>query len=171
MGSSTDAVVDGDPAISERVRALWQRQDRVVAEVVAGRRKSAAWLFVETIGLGPGAWQFLPEEVRRTIIFNAPTFLDVANDPSQGALDRAALIDISAPVLLTAGGRSPQDVPYTAVLHDLAAALPTVDRYTFAKAGHVPRRTHPHELADVVLAFLDDVTERRSIVAGTASGS
>ena len=122
----------------------------------------AARLFVETIALGPGGWELLPEQVHQTMAFNAPTFLDVECDPTQGVVDPSLLAGVTAPVLLTAGGQSPPE--FAAILDRLAAAL-NVGRHTFADAGHVPHRTHPQELADVVLGFLDDVTRTPEVAA------
>lgn len=117
-----------------------------------GRHERAARTFVE-LALGPGLWDLLPEQVRRTMIHNAPT---VPGDfaAEYDAPDPDRLATVTAPVLLTGGGQSPPDVPFAGVLNRLAAVLPVVDRYTFEQAGHIPHRTHPAELARVVDDFV-----------------
>lgn len=152
------SILGDDPGIAELLADLGTREGHVADEIVAGHHDAGARLFVETIVLGPGAWEFLPDALRQTMAFNAPTFLDVVHDHAQNSLSAADLASVTVPVLLTGGAQSPRDVPSAAILDGLRATLPNADRYTFDEAGHIPHRTHPDDLARVVLAFLDDVT-------------
>jgi pimeloyl-ACP methyl ester carboxylesterase len=56
-----------------------------VADLVRrGDAEGAAAHFVDEVVLGPGAWQHLPPQDRRTMIANAPTILDLQADPLAG---------------------------------------------------------------------------------------
>lgn len=123
----------------------------IVAEVSgllqAGDPEGGARLFVEQV-LGPGTWQMLPDDNRRTFVANAATFLDMTADPAWAevpALD-------GVPVLLTDGDASPSWLP--SIVDALAStAFPYADRHTFAGAGHVPHLTDPESYATTVQSF------------------
>jgi pimeloyl-ACP methyl ester carboxylesterase len=147
---------DGEfKAVREHIRG-WLHP--VVAELERGDYEAAARLMMEGVALGPGSWDALPEQTRRTFVHNAPTWLDTARDPSYGFLGTGELGRVSMPVLLTGGDQSdPGDL---AIVGRLAAALPHARRHTFADAGHVPHRTHPEEYGRVMLSFLDKITAK-----------
>src|ERR671933_696304 len=63
-----------DRIVQERVHVVIELLER-------GEMESGARQFVETVAFGPGAWEQLPDELRQTLIFNAPTFLDEQRDP------------------------------------------------------------------------------------------
>src|SRR5918911_1245828 len=68
------------------------RRAAVVAELLrAGQLAEGARQFVETMAFGPGMWDKLPEEARRTFVANALTFLDEGRDPEWATVDLAAL--------------------------------------------------------------------------------
>jgi len=115
----------------------------------AGDLAGGAQHFIDAVALGPGTWQLLPEENRRTFVANAATFLDTLDDPHWGDLpDPDAL-----PVLLTDGDRSPTWLP--AIVSALAASTYRhADRHTFVGAGHVPHLTHPHDYVAIVDSFI-----------------
>lgn len=123
----------------------------VVPLLEKGENEQAAQLFVETIAMGPGAWQQLPLPVQQTFIFNAPTFLDEMHDPNNLNLDTAALSHFDKPSLLTTGTESPPF--FLMVLNQLATAMPTARRYTFEGAGHVPHMSHPTKYVEVLKNF------------------
>jgi len=125
----------------------------VVNDLTAGNMEEGARRFVEMV-IGPGAWDnFVPDEVKRTLINNAPTFLDETHDPEALTIDLNALSRFSKPALLSDGSASP---PFFApVLEKLAAALPNATRKTFAGAGHVPHFTHPAEYVAAITEFID----------------
>jgi len=56
---------------------------------------------VEGVVFGPGAWAFLPAEVRDTFARNATTFLEEREDPECEFVDLAALAGGGVPVHLT----------------------------------------------------------------------
>ena len=141
--------------------------ERVADEVRAGRHELAARHFVETIALGPGAWELMPEDMRRTMTFNAPTFLDDAGVPAQGVVNIDDLAGVTAPMLLTMGEQSPS--PFSMVVDRIVEVTPGCGRSLFPGAGHIPHRTHPEELADVALSFLDGLTSRTTVSTSGAA--
>ncbi|MFU8814296.1 MAG: alpha/beta fold hydrolase [Pseudomonadales bacterium] len=76
-----------DPSVAPLLDQVRERVTAVVERIADGDHAGAAEQFVETVALGPGAWAQLPPEFQRTLIDNAPTFLDEANDPEQLAFD------------------------------------------------------------------------------------
>jgi pimeloyl-ACP methyl ester carboxylesterase len=123
----------------------------IVADVTGllqvGDPEAGARLFVEHV-LGPGTWQLLPEDNRRTFIANAATFVDMIADPTWAEVPRSGVV----PVLLTEGDASPSWLP--AIVDALASTTyPHAERHTFAGAGHVPHLTHPESFAATVQSF------------------
>jgi pimeloyl-ACP methyl ester carboxylesterase len=112
--------------------------------------------FVETIAFGPGAWEALPQHVRETFIFNAPTWLDEMQDPEAMELDVGRLHDFAAPALLTMGDQSPPF--FRSVVGRITEVLPGAETHTFAGAGHVPHLSHPEEYLRVVTTFLHEAS-------------
>jgi hypothetical protein len=92
-------------ASTELEPALVDVQRRIGAFVELlerGDDEHAARLVVETIALGPGAWEGeLTPEMREVFIANAPTFLDEVRDPEPGSARpgsaAASLIAAGAP--------------------------------------------------------------------------
>jgi pimeloyl-ACP methyl ester carboxylesterase len=152
-------ILPDDPAISAAVADMTAQIGRIAAELERGNDEAAARMLIDGVAAGPGAWDALPEQSRRTFIQNAPTWLDTARDPAYGVLDADLLPALPMPVLVTGGAHShPADV---AVVARLAGAIPHASRHTFAGAGHVPHRTRPKEFARVVGDFLDTITTGR----------
>ena len=135
------------PAVAQRIGA-------VLDLLKKGDNEAGAKLFVETIAFGPGMWDTLAPEMRRTFVFNAPTWLDELNEPIETALslDLAKLSIFERPVLLTQGDQSAPFFP--AVMDRIAAAMPRARRHTFHGAGHVPHVTAPDDYVAIVGAFL-----------------
>jgi len=145
-------ILPDDPAISAAVADMTAELDRIAAELERGNDEAAARMLIDGVAVGPGGWEALPEQSRRTFIRNAPTWLDTARDPAYGVIDADLLAALAMPVLVSHGDHShPADV---AVVARLADAIPHAFRHTFAGAGHVPHRTHPDEFARVVRRFL-----------------
>jgi pimeloyl-ACP methyl ester carboxylesterase len=138
------------------------RDDATVAAFVAGMQPSlerlaaGAWedgarVFAEQI-FGPGTWESeIPQELKRTMVANAPTFLDEERDPDIASLDVAKLANVTAPTLLTVGDAT--DPAFSVVVARLAELLPHAELVTLAGAGHVPHRTHPTEYAALLTRF------------------
>jgi pimeloyl-ACP methyl ester carboxylesterase len=157
-------VLPDEPELRRALADQQQRLDRVVAELQRGEPEVAARLLVESVAMGPGAWDSLPEQTRRTLAHNGPTWLETALDPEYGRVDPDAIAALDVPVLVSDGGGGSDPVDVAIVAH-LATVLPDVRRHTFAGAGHVPHRTHPQTYASVVGGFLDSLRVGRRIVS------
>jgi len=145
-------LLKGDPNAKDALGAVQERISAVVALLAARNWTEGARQFVETIAFGPGAWQGLPEEARKTFVFNAPTWLDEVHDPEALEIDLSELHGFTAPALLTRGDQSPPFFPL--VMDRVAAALPQARMSTYAGAGHVPHLSHPEEYVQVVTEFI-----------------
>jgi pimeloyl-ACP methyl ester carboxylesterase len=132
------------PTVNSRIEAVTTLIEREEAE-------QAAKLFVETIAIGPGAWQQLPSQVQQTFVYNASTFLDETKDPENLYIDTNKLSHFSKPTLLTQGTQSPPF--FLMVLDLLTKAIPNAQRRTFQGAGHVPHISHPKEYIEMVKDF------------------
>lgn len=148
-------VLADDPAFRTPLHAFGERVAAVVDLLRAGDHEGGARQFVETIAFGPGAWQTIPESNRRTLIANAPTFLDEMQDPEWASIDLTALRRYTRPALLSRGEQSPPLFP--AVVVRLARSLPHASQHLFTGAGHVPHLTVPDRYVEVVTAFLSRV--------------
>jgi pimeloyl-ACP methyl ester carboxylesterase len=148
-------MLDDDRALA----AVGQRIASVLATLRAGDQESGARQFVEEVALGPGTWERLPPEIRRTFVFNASTFLDEQNEPIGAmAVDLTRLAKFGRPTLITRGDQSPPF--FGIILEKVAAALPHAQRHTFRGGGHVPHLTHADEYVSVVTEFINAVAAR-----------
>jgi pimeloyl-ACP methyl ester carboxylesterase len=145
-----------DPSLSPLLMDVQRKFKAVVERIAAGDHAGATERFVETVALGPGSWAMMPPEVRQSMIENAPTFLDEANDPDQIAFALDWISDFSKPILLTRGDQSPPT--FGPVVTRLAGALPHAEVVTLPGAGHVPHLTHPDAYVETIIEF----TRRRS---------
>jgi len=142
-----------DPERKPLAEGLDKRILAVVNDLAAGNMEEGARRFLDTVAIGPGAWDnFVPDEAKRTLINNAPTFLDECRDPEALGIDTQVLSRFSRPVLLTDGSESPPI--FAPVLDKLAAVLPNATRKTFAGAGHLPHLTHPQEYVEAIVDFI-----------------
>jgi len=129
-----------------------QERIRAVANLIAANEyEQAAKLFVETIAFGPGAWKGLPDHVKQTFIYNAPTFLDEIHDPNNLEFDTSGLSHFDKPALLTHGTESPPFFPM--VLNIISKAFPHAERFVFEGAGHVPHMSHPEQYIQILKQF------------------
>jgi pimeloyl-ACP methyl ester carboxylesterase len=134
--------------------AVRQRIGTVLATLRSGDAESGAREFVENVALGPGMWERLPPEVRRTFVFNAPTWIDEMNEPESAmTVDLERLRAFSRPTLLSEGGQSPPF--FAAILKRVAEALPHAQHHRYQGAGHVPHLTHAAEFVNVVTEFVN----------------
>jgi len=114
----------------------------------SGDLDDGARLFVELV-LGPGTWQMLPDDNRRTFVANAATFLDMIADPTWAEVPAG----LAVPLLLTDGDASPPWLP--SIVEALASiAYPVAARHTFAGSGHMPHLTDPHSYCTTVQTFV-----------------
>ena len=145
------------PTLQRSVSDTWQQEEHVRESIRREDREVAARHFFDQLAVGPGTWALFPEEVRQTLVNNAPAWLQESPDAYRSVPDEEGLRTVTVPVLLTGGGARPPDYPYplSAILDRLTSLLPNADRYTFEGAGHVPHHSHPQELAQVVSDFLE----------------
>jgi len=141
-----------DPASAMVVRAIEERMTNVLQLLRAGNFRNAARHFVDTVALGPGAWDKLPPTRQATFVNNAPTFLDELQDPDIAIVDLEALGRFDRPTLLTRGERSPAFFP--AVVGKIAAAMPGAEEVVFAGAAHTPHVSHPAEFIETISEFV-----------------
>ena len=118
------------------LQAIQERIAVVVELFEANNMEGDARQFIETVAFGPGVWAQLPSEVKKTAMFNAPTFLDEMHDPETLSIDLARLRNFSKPALLTLGEHSPPF--FLPIVEKLANVLPQAERKTFLGAGHEP---------------------------------
>ena len=145
-----------EPSARDVLRKVEKRIQVVIELLEAGQLESGARRFFDTVAIGPGAWEQLPEEARQRFIFNAPTWLDENRDPEWNELDAALLAGFGPPALVTQGGQSEPHFPL--VVEEVARALPEALRRTYPEAGHVPHASHPEEFVEVVTSFLAAAT-------------
>jgi pimeloyl-ACP methyl ester carboxylesterase len=156
-----DLIID-DPQYRETIGRLNEEVLIAADEISAGELENGARRFVEHVALGPGSWDnFMPDEVKRLFINNAPTFLDECQDrdagfgrfppTSEAFLEKLA--DFERPIMLSGGSDSPP--VFAPVLDKLQAMLPNATRTTFAGAGHIPHFTHAQDYVAKITEFID----------------
>ena len=123
----------------------------IVAELEGGAVEHGTRRFIEDVAVGPGAWEIMPEEVRASLIGNAPAFVAEQRDPDAFAVDIEAVRRCGRPLLLTTGDQAPRWLQL--MVGRLAELFPEAETATLAGAGHVPHETHPADYADVLDAF------------------
>jgi pimeloyl-ACP methyl ester carboxylesterase len=152
-------LLEHEPQAQAALSAITDRIGVVVRMLDAGDYPGGARQFVETIALGPGAWERLSPELRETFVFNASTWHDEARDPEALSINLDRLWAFSAPALLTIGGQSPPFFPL--VVRQIAQSIPQAVTHTFPGAGHVPHLSHPDEYVATVTSFAGEATSVR----------
>jgi pimeloyl-ACP methyl ester carboxylesterase len=147
-----------DPAARAALEDFQERVRVVNGLLAKGEMESGARQFMETVAFGPGAWEQMPAEIRRSVVYNAPTFLDEQRDPEWLMIDLRALANFRAPALLTQGDQSAPFFPL--VVEKLARFLPNAHRRTLAGMGHVPQLSHPERYAEAVASFIGAIGPR-----------
>jgi pimeloyl-ACP methyl ester carboxylesterase len=145
-------IVADDAELWPLMKELQGRFESVLAQLRAGDIVGGTRRFVEEIALGPGMWEQLPEEIRQTLMNNAPAFLDELQDARWADLDLSKLSSFSSPALLTAGGQSPPWFPK--IMSKFAGAIDGAERLTLADAGHAPHLTHSDEYVRAVVEYI-----------------
>lgn len=142
----------GGGALAELDQAV-----RAVLELIDQREyEAAARDFVESVALGPGAWQMLSPQERATMAAHAPTFAGEQRDAAWADIDLVSLEALDIPVLLTQGDQSPPF--FSTVVARLSASIDRAEVRTLPGVGHVPHMTHPREYAEVITGFVGDQT-------------
>lgn len=128
---------------------------RIVATVRAllhsGDPTAGARHFIEHV-LGPGTWQMLPEDNRRTFVANAASFLEMLADPLWSSVPTLDAV----PVLLTDGDASPGWLPGIVSALE-STAYRGAARHTFSGAGHVPHLTDAASYVATVQSFISTI--------------
>jgi len=139
-----------DAALMAGVRSEF---DGVIADLSAGDVEGGTRRFFERVAMGPGAWELIPEPVRRVFLSNAPAFAADFAAPDWDGADLAAVHRSGVPVLLTKGDGSPRWLQVVAdrVGQELHGARAEV----IPGAGHSPHITLPRPYAARVAAFCD----------------
>ena len=112
--------------------AVKERLAAVAAKLQTGDLEGGTRQFMDTVAIGPGAWEAMPDATRRKLLFNAPTFVDELRDTDAFTLDLSALSRFDHPAMLTQGEES---LPYFAPIVDLLAQCPA-----FGQTAHLRRR-------------------------------
>ena len=139
-------------AYAAALRAVDERMTTVLRLLRDGNFRNAARHFVDTISLGPGAWDRLSAARQETFVNNAPTFLDELQDPKIAIVDLEALARFDRPTLLTRGEHSPPFFP--AVVSKLAKAMPAAEELVFTGAAHLPHVSHAVEFVSTISSFV-----------------
>jgi pimeloyl-ACP methyl ester carboxylesterase len=113
--------------------------------------ESAAKQYVETIGIGKGAWDKLPDNMHQIFIHNASTWYTQITNPESIEFDIKQIANFRKPTLLTTGSLSP--LVFHKVIDKLAKSISHSKRITYPGAGHVPHITHPAEFIEVIRNF------------------
>jgi pimeloyl-ACP methyl ester carboxylesterase len=133
------------------LRELNSVLDVVAERLSAGNMEGGARHYVDEVAYEPGAWAELTEEVRRTYVNNAQTYLDQRLSPRQWSVDLTALSDFPHPALLTQGDQ--RAAMFGRILDRVAEALPEPRRKTMPGTAHAPQLTHPGAYAEAILTF------------------
>lgn len=123
----------------------------ILERIASGDHAGAAEQFTNEFVLGPGGWARMPDDVRSSMIENAPTVPDEMGDPEVYSIDGEVLARYRGPVLITSGEHSPPI--YTPLLDRLAELLPQAEHAVCPGASHLPHVTHPDDYVRAVLAF------------------
>jgi pimeloyl-ACP methyl ester carboxylesterase len=146
------ATIADDPELKPLMDDFAAKRQRVDERLEAGDFPGGARLFVEEIAIGPGMWELVPEEVRETMIANAPAYRADQRDSQWASIDTAGLAGFSAPTLLTHGEQSPPW--FEKIAAKLAASMPSAQWRELAEAGHLPHLTNPGEYVATVSRFI-----------------
>lgn len=132
---------------------------RAVAKLLElGDTEGGARQFVETIAFGPGMWEKLPSELKKTVLFNAPTFLDEMHDKEFFLIDLTRLQRFPHPVLLTSGEMSPPI--FLPIVKKLYNVFPHAELTIFKGSGHEPEQTHPEDFVAAITKFITAIKTR-----------
>ena len=154
------SLVAEDPTVSPMLEEVNGRIGAVVGRIASGDHAGAAEQFVDTIVLGPGAWEQFPPEVQNIFTENAITFLDEAQDPDAFSFDLTWIKEFPLPVLITTGTQSPP--LFAPVITKLIEVLPNAEIIPITGGGHIPHETHPEAYVEVINTFIQQNSAERS---------
>jgi non-heme chloroperoxidase len=133
----------------ELVESVYEPAKRAFA---AGDDTGAMGIFIDRFD-GPGAFEQLPPERRRSIMENVRFFkaLTMSSDPFPHLL-KEEVRQLPMPVLVVRGADT--DELHRLVTEELARLAPDATEVTIAKAGHGSPRQNPEAFNAAVLEFL-----------------
>ena len=99
-------LLKGDPAFRALLGTGKNRIEKVIEMMKEGDTEGAVRFHIENLSLGPGAWEQIPEQVKKTIVYNASTWLDETRDPDNMNIDLRGLSLLNLPTLLIYGERA-----------------------------------------------------------------
>ncbi len=144
-----------DHETAKTLTVMNSRIEAVLYYFHKGDNEKAAIQFAETIAFGPGSWENLTDEMRRTFIYNASTWYDEMQDPDSVQINLNSLKNYSGPALLSDGTQSPPF--FRLVIDKIASAMPEAKRTTYEGAGHIPHVSHPEKYIETVKNFCSNV--------------
>jgi pimeloyl-ACP methyl ester carboxylesterase len=130
-------------------------RNTVVAAVAAlerGDAPGAARCFID-FWMGAGAFDRMPDRVRAASAESVRDIQDWKDALFDEPTPAAALAELDVPVLLMVGSKSP--LSSRAVAQRLADVLPQVERVELEGLGHMGPVTHPDEVNQVIVGFLE----------------
>lgn len=139
-----------EPGVARELELIGEAIGAVLELIATGDPAGAAKRFVEEVALGPGAWELMPNDARRSMVAAAPTFATEQRDPGWALLPSPEAID--CPTLLTLGSASPGW--FHGITEALREAIGDAEVRTLADAGHAPHTTHPATYVEVIASFL-----------------
>jgi pimeloyl-ACP methyl ester carboxylesterase len=140
-----------EPTVAAVLREGRSRAEAVVKVLEKGDRQGGARQFVETIAVGPGAWDKQTPQLRETFVANADTFLDEMRDTRGLVVDFRALSRFRKPTLISYGGKS---APFfKPIVERLAGIIPSSRLEAYPNDGHTPHISNPEEFVRRVTAF------------------
>lgn len=143
-------------ATLEAINARFRELERLLA---SGEMEGGARHFVETILYGPGAWAEIPPEMKETLIYNAPTFLNEIHDPAAFTIDLEDLRTFAHPALLTISEHGLSFMP--PILEQLVAVIPHATRVTLTDADHEPENSNPEMYVHTLRRFIAGIRNDR----------
>ena len=148
------SLLAGNPQGQQVLGMIQERLAAVEERLAVGNMEGAAQYFVEQIAFGEGAWEHIPAELKKTVTYNGPTFLNELHDPDGFVVNPAQLQGYSGPVLLTYGEQSPPFL--VAIVKMLSNMLPNAELKMYEGTDHEPHRSQPEKFVAMVTRFVGE---------------
>jgi pimeloyl-ACP methyl ester carboxylesterase len=150
-------ILKDNEAAQKALEMVNARVEAVLNLLNKNQMPEATKLFMDTLGMGPGSWEKLPDAQRNTFIYNAPTWYDEMQDPQSLQINLDSLSVFKKPALLSDGSESPPFFPL--VIEKIKSAIPHAKRITIDGAGHVPHLSRPEKYVEIVTKFCLSASE------------
>lgn len=135
------------------VAEIDQLQRDVIEDLMAGEMESSIARFMNAV-IQPNAWDTFPNDFRKFLISQAPSFIDDVNDPDPWSVDLEKLAKFQQPILLTQGEHSAKF--YGIILDEICNAVPQAERMVIHGADHGPQVSHPRDYAEIIDTFMGE---------------